>query len=239
MEWFSTWWGNLEFIEQILYAIAIPSSLVLIIQIILIFVGAAGGGVDSGGFDSGLDTGFGDGFDSGLDTGFGDGLDTGLDMPDISDVSDISDNSGNSGKSDFSVASMFTVQGVASFFCVFGWASLLIYKSGLPWFLALIVSFLLGFAVMYASALILRKIMKLEHSGTLNVKNLLGSSGTVYLSIPPKGEGSGKVTVQTSERYVEFDAVSNEEISIPNNTQIRVIDITGNNILVVEREDEQ
>jgi hypothetical protein len=74
------------------------------------------------------------------------------------------------------------------------------------------------------------------HSGNLDVKNLLGELGTVYLVIPPKGEGYGKVMIQTSERYVEFEATSEEETPIPGDTPIRVIDILGGNVLVVERQ---
>jgi hypothetical protein len=88
---------------------------------------------------------------------------------------------------------------------------------------------------MYGIARLMFYLTKLAHSGTLNVKNLLGSMGTVYLRIPPKGEGRGKVIVQTSERLVEFDAVTEGDTGIPNNSDIRVIDILGENVLVVEK----
>jgi len=205
MEWINNWWAALTLTEQILHLIALPSSLFLIIQAILIIVGAGDGGVDS-------DTG-------GLDA---DGLDV---------------DSGGDSSTDFGAMSMFTIQGVASFLCVFGWSSIFLFRSGMSnglfFVLALVIAFVLGFAVMYGVARLMYYLMKLAQSGTLDVKNLLGSMGTVYLTIPSKGKGKGKVMVQTSERLVEFDAVSDGE-AIENNASIRVIDILGENVLVVE-----
>jgi len=209
MEWFSNWWAALEFAEQVLYLIALPSSLFLIIQAIMIVVGFGGDMDGAGGTDT--DVGGAD-----LDGGDFDGTVQG----------------------DFGVLSMFTIQGVASFLCMFGWGSIFLYRSGLNkgilFFLALVIAFLLGVAVMYGIARLMYYLTKLSHSGTLDVKNLLGGMGTVYLNIPPKGKGKGKVMIQTSERLVEFDAVSESDELIPNNASIRVIDILGENVLVVE-----
>ena len=201
MAWFSDWWSGLVLIEQVFYCIAIPSSLFLVVQAILIVVG----GSDSDG---------GDGSSIDLDSDF--------------------DSTGV--PTDLGAANMFTLQGVASFFCVFGWSSLLMYRGGIPLILVILLAVVFGTAVMYALARIMLQLNKLAHCGTLDVKNLLGNSGTVYLRIPPKGEGSGKVTIQTSERLVEFEAVSEAEEEIANNAQIRVIDIVGENVLVVERQ---
>ncbi|MCL2071043.1 MAG: hypothetical protein FWH07_02280 [Oscillospiraceae bacterium] len=202
MGWVSIWWEALTLTEQVLFCIALPSSLILIIQAVLIIAGAGGD------IDGGLDT------------------DTGGDF----------DGSDGSGSSEFGIAGMFTLQGVASFFCVFGWVSIFAYRSGLPLILAALIAAVLGLATMFAIAKVMMYLTRLAHSGTLDVKNLLGSMGTVYLKIPAKGSGKGKVMVQTSERFVEFDAVSEVENEIPNNAQVRVIDILGENVLVVERQ---
>jgi hypothetical protein len=199
MEWFSNWWGVLTLTEQILYCIAVPSSLFLILQAILIVVG--GGDSDSGGVD--IDT---EGFDYA------------------------------SGPKDFGAASMFSIQGIASFFCALGWGSLLLYEAGVPPFLAITAAFLFGVAVMFALAKIMFYLSRLAHCGTLDVQNLIGNTGSVYLTIPPKGEGKGKVMVQMSERLVEFDAVGSGEESIANNAAIKVIDILNENVLVVEKQ---
>lgn len=195
MAWFGDWWSGLSFAEQALYCVALPSTLLLIVQTILMVIGASDG--DAGG-----------------------------------DISDL----GGGIPSDFGLGSLFTLQGIVSFLCVFGWTGALMIGGGVPVFLSLPAAFLLGFAVMYGVAKFIRFTSKMAHSGNLDVKNLLGELGTVYLVIPPKGEGYGKVMIQTSERYVEFDAVSEEERQIPGDTPIRVVDILGGNVLVVERQ---
>ena len=194
MEWFSNWWGTLDVTLQVLYCIALPASLLLIIQSILIVIGS-GTDMDGGGLD----------FD-------GDGVSSG----------------------EFGAASLFTLQGVSSFFCVFGWVAIFMYRSGLPLILGIVAGGVLGFVVMFVMAKLMQSMSKLEHTGTLQVSNLVVNIGTVYLTIPPKGEGTGKVTVQTGERLVEFEAVGNTSETIANNTQVRVTNILGENILVVE-----
>ncbi|MCL1831502.1 MAG: hypothetical protein FWG45_01165 [Oscillospiraceae bacterium] len=197
MEWFNNAWATLDIAERIMYIIAIPSSLFLILQTIMIIVGGDGDGGGDGGSD----------FDTDLDGG---------------------------GSGEFGVASMFTLQGVMSFLCAMGWGSLFLYSVGVPLPLTLIAAFLFGVAVMYILARVMLALNKLAQSGTLDVDNLVGNMGSVYLTIPPKGEGKGKVMVQTSERLVEFDAVGESETAIANNTSVRVIDILGENVLVVE-----
>jgi len=140
-----------------------------------------------------------------------------------------------SGPKDFGAASMFSLQGITSFFCVAGWGSLLLYQANVPLVIAAVASSLAGVAVMFAIAKMMFYLGKLAHNGTLEVSNLVGSTGTVYLKIPPKGEGKGKVTVQTSERSVEFEAVTESAEPIANNAVIKVISIMGENVLVVEK----
>ena len=68
------------------------------------------------------------------------------------------------------------------------------------------------------------------------MKNLLGESGTVYIPIPPKGNGSGKINISCGERFMEFDAISNDTEMIATGVPVRVTDIISGSILVVEKE---
>ena len=44
MEWFSEWWNGLELFTQVMYCVALPSTLILIIQSIMIIAGFGGDG---------------------------------------------------------------------------------------------------------------------------------------------------------------------------------------------------
>ena len=223
MEWFSAWWQTLDLFSQIMYCVALPATLILLIQTVMIILGFghSGAGInpsDTSGFDGGAD------IDTDMSGGDLDGnLDTDMDYSD------------GSSPGDLGTLNFFTVQGVVTFLCVFGWSGILIYgfTGNIP--LALILAFVLGAAAMYGVAKLIWASKKLAHNGTLNVRNMLGASGTVYLVIPAGGEGRGKVNISSGERFVEFDAVTEDHESLPDGTPVRVTDILGDNVLVVEK----
>lgn len=220
MEWFSNWWQSLELLEQILYCIAIPSTLVLIIQIILIFLGAGDGGE---GFNP-SDT---SGFDTGADVG---SLNNGVDMGDVSDV-----NIDGGNPADFSSMRFFTLQGIITFLCVFGWSALGAYSGTKNILLTFLIAVVLGAAAMFGVAKIIQLSARLAQNGNFDVKNLLGECGTVYIPIPAESKGTGKVMISVGERLVEYDAVTEDKEPLSSNAQIRVTDIRSETLLVVER----
>ncbi len=217
MTWFSDWWNNLQLVEQVLYCIAVPASLILIIQTIMMLLGLGEGGEGINPSDT-----------------------SGLDMPDVDfDVSaDGADLSGHdiSSPSDIADFRLLSVQSVIAFLCIFGWSGITAIANGMPEWAALVLAAVLGFAAMLLVAKIIQWSSKLAQNGTFNVKNLLGESGTVYIPIPPKGSGSGKINISCGERFLEFDAVSNEGEIIATGVPVRVTDILSGSILVVERE---
>lgn len=219
MEWFSNWWDSLVLLEQILYCIAAPATLVLIIQIIMIFLGAGDGGE---GFNPSDTSGF-DGTDfSGADVG-----------TDFADATDINVDGGN--PADFTSMRFFTLQGVITFLCVFGWSALGTYAASRNVILTFIIALVLGAAAMLGVAKIIQLSAKLAQNGNLDVKNLLGENGTVYIPIPANAQGTGKVMVSVGERLVEYDAVTEDSEPIASNTPIRVTDIRSETLLVVEK----
>ncbi|MBR5087902.1 MAG: NfeD family protein [Ruminiclostridium sp.] len=239
MEWFTNWWGGLDGIEQVLFCIALPSTVILLIQTIMILFGFGhdGTGVnpsDTSGFDGSTDIDISTDVDISLDAdASGADIDAGGNEFET-DVTDVNYGDGST-PADVGTLNFFTVQGVISFFCVFGWAGIVTYTLSKIAVLAIIVGLILGLAAMYGVAKIMQLSKKLAQNGTLNIKNLLGASGTVYLVIPADGEGRGKVNVMSGERLVEFDAITDSGEALPDGTPIRVIDIRSGNVLVVEK----
>ena len=88
------WWNSLGFASQVFYCIAIPATMVLLIQTIMMFLGF---GEDGDGADE-LD------FDDALDEGISD-----------SDFSEAQEAFGLEG------LRIFTIRGIIAFFVVFGW----------------------------------------------------------------------------------------------------------------------
>ena len=219
MEWFSEWWNGLQLAEQILYCIAVPATLILIIQIILMLIGLGDHGAGINPSDtSGLD--MPDSFD-GMDS-------VDADIPDLTDH-DISS------PHDLADFRLLSVQSVIAFLCIFGWSGIAALSCGAPAWAAILIGAVLGLAAMFLVAKIIQWSSKLTQNGNFNVKNLLGESGTVYIPIPPKGEGTGKINISCGERFLEFDAVCEGDKTLSTGSAVRVVDIIAGSTLVVEQ----
>lgn len=231
MEWLSTWWGGLDLFSQILHCISIPSTLILIIQTILIIAGFGDSGPDTNLSDtSGLDLPDGGGidFDGGTDL-------SGIDGGDMSGADgDVSGHDAGN-PADAGAMHLFTFQGIITFLCVFAWSAILTYMGTNSIPLSLLVGFVLGAGAMFGVAKIIQASAKLAQNGNINAKNYLGELGTVYLVIPAAENGRGKVNISLGERYVEFDAITEDAADIPSGAPVRVVDVRSESLLVVER----
>ncbi len=128
---------------------------------------------------------------------------------------------------------LLTFQGITAFLMMFGVVGLFL-DMGLR--INAIISIMgasgAGMGMTYLQARLMQAMLKLQSSGTLNVKNAIGAEGTVYLTIP--ANGVGKVQVSVQDRLVEFEAVTDDKSEIKTGEQIRVVFMKGD-VLVVER----
>ena len=211
------WWDGLDGILKMLYCIAIPATLVLVIQTILSLHGGfeGGGGIDVSD-TSGLDFHDGshiDNSDTDWDHNFSDG--------------------GN--PVDFSIMSMLTLQGIATFLTVLGWSSIAAIASGSSPTLSILVGLALGLFAMYAAARLIHASRKLVENGTLDLRHAIGETGRVYIPIPAEGKGEGKITMQLQGRYTECSAMTLENRMLSTGEMVRVTDVR-NEVLVVEED---
>ena len=209
------WWDGLDGILKMLYCIAIPATLILVIQTILSLHGGfeGGGGVDVSD-TSGLDFHDGSGAGSGetdWDHAMGDG--------------------GN--PADFSIMSMLTLQGIATFLTVLGWSSIAAVSTGASEAISIIVGVLLGLLAMYAAARLIHASRKLVESGNLDLSHAVGETARVYIPIPADGKGEGKVTMQLQGRFIECSAMTLENRMLATGEIVLVTDVR-NELLVVE-----
>lgn len=218
MEWLSTWWGSLDIFTQALYCVAIPSTLILLIQTVLIVLGFGDGGPDVNISDT-----------------------SGFDIPDcdcgMCDPTDVADVGGGDivNPADAGAMHLFTFQGIITFLCVFSWASILTYIGCKLIPVALIVGFVLGAAAMFGVAKIIQLMSRLAENGNIVAKKYLGETGTVYIPIPAGGKGTGKVNIALGERYVEFEAITEEPTELKSGESVRVTDVRSETLLVVEK----
>ncbi len=203
------WWDSLGLALQIFYCIAVPSTLLLVIQTVLMFLGLE----DSAEGDLDIDA---------PDADFDDGV-LGDDITDISDVSGLES------------LHIFTVRGIIAFLVVFGWVGVVMQSADISLMITVPVATLCAFAVMIAIAYLFKAVMKLKSNGAADNHNAVGSAGKVYLTIPPSRSGEGKVNVMLQGAYVERNAVTDETEAIPTGCEIIVIGLSGQTNLVVKR----
>jgi len=101
-------------------------------------------------------------------------------------------------------------------------------------FLSVVSAVVAGVAATAGVAALVRALGRLESDRTLSLGSAVGQTGTVYLSIPGKRSGTGKIHVVVHDRLVECVAVTAED-ALPTGTSILVIDLEDNDTVVVVR----
>ena len=138
------WWNALPLIEQVFYIIAIPSTLILLLQTILLLFGVGGG------HDADYDTDTGADVDAGAETDH------------------------DHGAAHVAGLRLLTVRGIVAFLAVCGWVGVALTDLGVSAVPTTIAALAGGFAAMLVVALVLRWSLKLQSSGNLNLHNAVG-----------------------------------------------------------------
>jgi hypothetical protein len=154
-----------------------------------------------------------------------DALDTALDTG--GDVS-----AGESADADLSFQ-LISIQGLTSFFMMFGLVGLALLKAGLPVLITVLGGILAGLATVAITGLVFSQMKRLQTDGTIRIQNTIGSEGNVYLTIPKNGTGQVQIIAQGSLKI--FDAVSNNKSVIATGEKVHVVGVTGGNTLIVEK----
>ena len=129
--------------------------------------------------------------------------------------------------------SLFSLQSIIGFFMGAGWAGL---AARMEWGLetapAALIAGGFGFVLMVLSALMMFAALRLKHEVSYEMSDATGKIGTVYMTIPKKGAGTGQVRVSISGRQMTVDAVSSGE-KIEAFTAVRVDQVRDDKVLVV------
>lgn len=213
-----TWWNALTIEAQIFACMAIPATLILLIQTVLMLLGI---GDDNG------------------DGVFGEGSPFEGGGHEISDaVEGVFGENFNPGDHDISGLEglrILSVRGIIAFFVVFGWMGVALSGAGLKLAVNLLISFAAGFITMVLIALLMKWVMKLQSNGTMDIRNALGCAGRIYLTVPEMRRGQGKVNVTVQGQLREFECVTDMDNPIPTGAEVTVIGISGGDTLIVTK----
>ena len=208
------WFQAMNPAGQVFACVAIPATLILLIQTLLMLFGADS---DSDGFADEIPVGSWSDIEN-PDGIFGE-----------NDVSDIVDNAGLDG------LRIFTFRGIIAFLVTFGWVGVLMDHAGVKLWITVLVATLCGAVIMVLLSLLIRSVMRLRNDGNADNRNAIGVSGKVHLFIPAQRRGEGKVHLMLQGSYVERDAVTDDEEAIPTGSEVVVIGLSGQTTLVVKR----
>lgn len=157
---------------------------------------------------------------------FGGDMDTDVDTDIDSDISD-----GDSIPFQF-----LSLKNIVAFFTVFGWSGIGFITAGLAQWIVIILATICGLIMMTLMATLFYFMSKLAESGTLKMNNAIGKLGEVYLVIPAKRGGMGKVQLNVQGSIRTLDAITDDEVKIPTSSIIQVLNVIDDHILLVKKQ---
>lgn len=181
---------NLDPLLRIFWFVALPTSLIFVIQTIMTFIG-----VDA---TDGLDADF-DGDLNHADTPF----------------------------------QLFSLRNLINFLLGFSWGGISFFTTIENKPLLIGVAVAIGAAFVYIFFIIIRQIQKLSEDNSFNIANAVNKTAEVYLTIPERKTGKGKVMVSVKGAFHELDAMT-EYDKIPSHTMVRIVRVVSGNVLIVE-----
>lgn len=204
------WWDALSTLQKIFAGIALPATLLLIIQTVLVIIGI-GGGADTDGVD-------------------------GIDGADGIDGVDDADGGGADGPDGLS---LFSVRGIIGFLCVGGWAGIALDGAGVHPLLTVTLAITAGAAALVGIAVLFREAGKLQSAGNQTLENAVGKTASVYIRIPANKKGAGKIMLTFQGRFSECGAVSAADRDLKPGECVRVVGLEDENTLIVVPVQEQ
>lgn len=150
-----------------------------------------------------------------------------VDVDTSMDGSDLSNIDGGS--------NLYTLRNFVNFILGFGWSAILLQDSISSVALLILVSALIGAALVAAVMYLFKWLAGMQQSGNINLqKAAAGCEGKVYLTIPGARSGTGKVQITISGAVREYDAMTESEEPLKTGVPIRVVDCLDANTLLVE-----
>ena len=155
-----------------------------------------------------------------------DSTDFDMDVDTSMDGSDLSNIEGGS--------NLYTFRNLVNFFLGFGWSAILLQPSVKSTALLILVSVLVGVALVVAVMYLFKWLGSMQQSGNINVyKSAVGCQGKCYLRIPAERSGEGKVQITIQGAVREYNAVTDGD-EIKTGASVKVLEAVDANTLLVE-----
>lgn len=128
---------------------------------------------------------------------------------------------------------LLSLQGLTAFFTMFGLIGLTLNSAGVHTLLTVGGATLAGLLTVFLISWLFTQLGRFQSEGTLNIRNAVGTTGTVYLRIPAGGSGQVQVSVQGGLRVL--DALAEGGAELPSGTKVRVVGVADATTLIVTK----
>ncbi|MGD0091307.1 MAG: hypothetical protein ABSE73_15425 [Planctomycetota bacterium] len=135
----------------------------------------------------------------------------------------------------FSLNSLLSVRALVAGVTFFGLAGRAAASGALSSAAVLAIAAGVGLAGLSLVGLLMGNLRKLEAEGTVHIEQALGEEAVVYLTIPARNSGPGKITVTVQNRLMEYPAVTDSPEALPTGTPVEVVDLVDGETLKVAR----
>jgi hypothetical protein len=128
---------------------------------------------------------------------------------------------------------VLSLQTIIAFAMGFGWAGIAALNGFHKSFVVCVLFGIIGgVAMVWLLALLLKAMSDLQTSGNISLESTVGLCGDVYVTVPPKGQGTGQVRVVVSDRMRIYNAHS-ADAAAPTASKVRVLAVNEDNTLTV------
>lgn len=132
-------------------------------------------------------------------------------------------------------ANLYTFRNLVNFILGFGWSAILLQEAIPSAALRIVVSVVIGMALVVAVMYLFKWLAGMQQSGNINLqKSAAGCEGKVYLTVPAARSGEGKVQITIGGAVREYNAVTESETPLKTGTPIRVVDALNANTVLIE-----
>lgn len=128
---------------------------------------------------------------------------------------------------------LFSLRNLINFLLGFSWTGISFYNSLTNKTILILVAFFVGVLFLFMFFIIIKQLQKLAEDNTFRIAQTLNKSAEVYLTIPEKKTGKGKIMISVNGSFHELDAMTENDKITPG-TLVKIVKIESDNILIVE-----
>ncbi|MEM0543613.1 NfeD family protein [Flavobacterium sp. j3] len=128
---------------------------------------------------------------------------------------------------------LFTLRNLINFLLGFSWSGISFYTTFENKAIVILIATIIGAVFVALFFFIIKQMMKLNENNSFSTEKTLNKTATVYITIPEKKSGTGKIQISINGSFHELEAIT-ENDAIETGAVVKVAKIE-NNIIIVEK----